>query len=56
MDWVQSRNLGFHLDLARPGVKTGPYVRRGRFAPGGGDLTAVPFALVRGMHFRVGSG
>jgi BlaI family penicillinase repressor len=26
--WVPSRNLGLDFDLARPGIKRGPYVRR----------------------------
>ena len=31
MDWVGSRTVGLNFDLARPGVKTGPYVRSGVF-------------------------
>jgi len=34
MEVVGSRNVDLNLDLARPGVKTGPYVRRARIARG----------------------
>jgi hypothetical protein len=28
IDEMESRNVGLNLDFARPGVKTGPYVRK----------------------------
>jgi hypothetical protein len=50
MEFEGRGNLSLNLRLAWPGMKRGPYGRRGRFALGEGDVGVVPFAWVRGAR------